>query len=85
MCLTLGHPRQSQGVVYSHRSTCCRARDRVPRHARHLLRDVVMPVGPCSSQRLVAALSAPMAGASLAMPGPKLDGASIYELLTQCG
>ena len=27
------------------------------------------------------ALTAPMAGASMVMPGAKLDGASIYELL----
>ena len=27
------------------------------------------------------AFSAPMAGATLVMPGAKLDGASIYELL----
>ena len=28
------------------------------------------------------ALTAPMAGAALVMPGPKLDGASVYQLLT---
>src|SRR6185437_6211720 len=30
------------------------------------------------------AFSTPMVGASLVMPGPKLDGASIYELLNTC-
>jgi acyl-CoA synthetase (AMP-forming)/AMP-acid ligase II len=29
------------------------------------------------------AFSAPIAGAALVMPGPKLDGASIYEMLTE--
>jgi fatty-acyl-CoA synthase len=48
-------------------------------------RDVVMPVVPMfHANGWSLALSAPMAGASLAMPGPKLDGASIYELMSEC-
>jgi fatty-acyl-CoA synthase len=47
--------------------------------------DVVMPVVPMfHANGWSLAFSAPMAGASLAMPGPKLDGASIYQLLNDC-
>src|SRR5205085_53776 len=45
-------------------------------------RDVVLPVVPmfhANGWSLV--FSGPMAGASLVMPGSKMDGASIYELL----
>jgi len=49
-------------------------------------RDVVMPVVPMfHANGWSIALTAPMTGAGLVMPGPKLDGASIYELLTQFG
>ena len=45
-------------------------------------RDVVMPVVPMFHANCWAiAFAAPMAGATLVMPGAKLDGASIYELL----
>jgi fatty-acyl-CoA synthase len=45
-------------------------------------RDVVMPVVPMFHANCWGlALTAPMTGAALVMPGAKLDGASVYELL----
>ena len=45
-------------------------------------RDVVMPVVPMFHANCWAMLfAAPIAGASLVMPGAKLDGASVFELL----
>ena len=45
-------------------------------------RDRLMPVVPMFHANCWAlAFMAPMVGATLVMPGPKLDGASIYELL----
>ena len=47
-------------------------------------RDVLLPVVPMfHANGWGLALTAPMEGATLVMPGPKLDGASIYELLTE--
>jgi len=47
-------------------------------------RDVVMPVVPMfHANGWSLALTAPMIGASLVMPGAKLDGASVFELLTK--
>jgi fatty-acyl-CoA synthase len=47
-------------------------------------RDVIMPVAPqFHANAWGLAFSAPMVGASLVMPGPKLDGASVYELLNE--
>ena len=45
-------------------------------------RDNVLPVVPLfHANSWSLAFAAPMAGASLTMPGPKLDGASVFELL----
>ena len=45
-------------------------------------RDTAMPVVPLfHANGWSFAFSAPMAGAALVLPGPKLDGASLAELL----
>jgi fatty-acyl-CoA synthase len=45
-------------------------------------RDVILPVVPMFHANCWGlALTSPMVGATLVMPGPKMDGASIYELL----
>jgi fatty-acyl-CoA synthase len=47
-------------------------------------RDVIMPVVPMfHANGWGLALTCPMVGAAMVMPGAKLDGASIYELLTE--
>jgi fatty-acyl-CoA synthase len=83
MCYTSGTTGNPKGVLYSHRSNtlhsmiACSA-DMLGQTSR----DVVMPVVPLfHANGWSLAFSAPMVGASLVMPGPKLDGASVYELL----
>jgi fatty-acyl-CoA synthase len=47
-------------------------------------RDTVLPVVPFfHANGWSLALTAPMAGATMVMPGMKLDGASVYELLNE--
>jgi fatty-acyl-CoA synthase len=83
MCYTSGTTAAPKGVVYSHRSNVlhsmahCAADSLGPTS-----RDVVMPVVPMfHANGWSLALTMPMAGASAVLPGAKLDGASIYELL----
>ena len=84
MCYTSGTTGNPKGVLYSHRSNilhsmiACSA-DMLGQTSR----DVVMPVVPLfHANGWSLAFSVPMVGASMVMPGPKLDGASVYELLT---
>jgi fatty-acyl-CoA synthase len=84
MCYTSGTTGNPKGVVYSHRSNLLLALTANGPDAFGLSsRDTVMPVVPLfHANGWSIAFSAPMAGASLVMPGAKLDGASIYEMLT---
>jgi fatty-acyl-CoA synthase len=84
MCYTSGTTGNPKGVVYSHRSnvlhslTAC-SPDMLGIGAR----DVVLPVVPMfHANGWSLAMTGPMMGASMVMPGAKLDGASIYEILT---
>jgi 3-(methylthio)propionyl---CoA ligase len=84
MCYTSGTTGNPKGVVYSHRSNILQSLSVIQPDAFALSsRDIVLPVVPlfhANSWQL--AFSAPMAGCSLVMPGMKLDGASVYDLLT---
>ena len=84
MCYTSGTTGHPKGVVYSHRSNILLALTANGPDAFGLSsRDIVMPVVPLfHANGWSLAFSAPMAGASLVMPGMKLDGASIHEMLT---
>jgi fatty-acyl-CoA synthase len=84
MCYTSGTTGHPKGVVYSHRSNVLLALTANEPDAFGLSsRDVVMPVVPLfHANGWSLAFSAPMAGASIVMPGMKLDGASIHEMLT---
>jgi len=84
MCYTSGTTGNPKGVVYSHRSNILLALTANEPDAFGLSsRDVVMPVVPLfHANGWSLAFSAPMAGASIVMPGMKLDGASIHEMLT---
>jgi fatty-acyl-CoA synthase len=84
MCYTSGTTGNPKGVVYSHRSNLLLALTANGPDAFGLSsRDTVMPVVPLfHANGWSIAFSAPMAGASLVMPGMKLDGASIHEMLT---
>jgi fatty-acyl-CoA synthase len=77
---TTGHPK---GVVYSHRSNVLHSMMAVAPDAFNLsVSDTIMPVVPFfHANGWSIAFSAPMTGCKLVLPGPKLDGPSLYELL----
>ena len=85
MCYTSGTTGHPKGVLYSHRSNVLHSMIASFGDAMAISsRDVVMPVVPMFHANCWGiALTAPMNGASLIMPGPKMDGAAIYELLDQ--
>jgi len=85
MCYTSGTTGNPKGVVYSHRSNVLHSMMASAPDAMGISsRDVVLPVVPMFHANCWGlALTSPMMGATLVMPGAKLDGASIYELLNE--
>jgi fatty-acyl-CoA synthase len=83
MCYTSGTTGNPKGVLYSHRSNVLHAYMASLPDAKGISsRDVVMPVVPMFHANCWSlAFSTPLMGATLVMPGCRLDGPSIYELL----
>ena len=79
---TTGHPK---GAVYSHRSTVLHAYgSAIPDAMDCSARDVILPVVPMFHVNAWGLpYSGAMVGAKLVLPGPHLDGKSLYELFEQ--
>ena len=85
MCYTSGTTGNPKGVLYSHRSNVLHTMLALQPDAMGVSsQDIVLPIVPLfHANGWGLAFSAPMAGCSLVMPGAKLDGPSVYELLTE--
>jgi fatty-acyl-CoA synthase len=83
MCYTSGTTGNPKGVLYSHRSNVIHAMTAaLPDMLGVTSRDRVMPVVPLfHANGWSLAFSVPMSGASLVLPGPRLDGASVHEII----
>ncbi len=87
LCYTSGTTGKPKGVLYSHRSNVLHAlANNSPDYIGLKSSDVAMPVVPLfHANSWSLAFLAPMSGAGLVLPGPRLDGASLLELLEETG
>ncbi len=83
LCYTSGTTGNPKGVLYSHRSNYLHALMTLQNDALRLsARDCVLMIVPMYHANAWGLVySAPAVGAKLVLPGQKLDGASVYELM----
>ncbi|CAN5128096.1 long-chain-fatty-acid--CoA ligase [soil metagenome] len=83
LCYTSGTTGNPKGVLYSHRTNFLHTLTGLAPDVLNLsIREVVLPVVPLfHANAWGLAFDCPAVGAKMVMPGPKLDGASIYELM----
>jgi fatty-acyl-CoA synthase len=83
LCYTSGTTGNPKGVLYSHRSTLLHAVTAALPDGQNLSAiDSILPVVPMFHVNgWGLPYGAPMVGAKLVMPGPALDGKSVYELI----
>ncbi len=85
LCYTSGTTGNPKGALYSHRSTVLHSyASALPDALNVSARDVVLPVVPMFHVNAWGLpYSVMLTGAKLVMPGPALDGKSVYELFEQ--
>ncbi len=87
LCYTSGTTGDPKGVLYSHRSNVLHAMAASARDTFGISsRDVILPIVPMfHANAWSLAFSVPMNGAKMVMPGARLDGESVYDLLENEG
>jgi fatty-acyl-CoA synthase len=87
LCYTSGTTGNPKGVLYSHRSIVLHSyAAALPDAMNCSTRDVILPIVPMFHVNAWGIpYTAAMVGAKLVMPGPHLDGASLYELFESEG
>lgn len=83
LCYTSGTTGNPKGVLYSHRSIVLNAISAcMPNVLSLSAQDTVLPVVPMFHiNAWCIPYAAPLAGAQLVLPGPKLDGESLHSLM----